>query len=188
MKSFKPSNPRYVIDRTEQSVIITISSDRNIFLVLWLSLFLCWWFCFFSGLGVGWGFFAILSIAPFKGGQVIFPLIFFIFMSAIQIFHLWLGFSAISRLLWTLFGIERVEVDKFKLIISKEIFGWKKPAIYSLEKIKNATAISKIGIFSRKFISFDYEGKIYRFGYRLTPNESQEVVSAIEEFISFHFN
>ncbi len=192
MDFFKSPKSRCFIERTQQSILITISSYKNIFLVLWLSLFLCFWFLFFSGLGVGWGAFAILSSSGIKGQQTLFPIVLFVLLSIMQIFHGYLGIFAVSRLLWVLFGVEYFDVDRSKLVISKEVFGWRKSKTYILVKVKDLEIIAKTNLFSRRrlqrrhyeSISFEYEGKMYRFGYSLNPRDSKEVVTTIQEFLS----
>ena len=109
-----------------------------------------------------------------------------IFLSVLQILDLWPGIVTTRLFLWEMFGIEIIEANKTKLDISQEITGWRKSKSYSFERVKSLQTTKKSIRISKnynEFITFEYDGKICRFGHGIKESEAKEIVSVIQEFV-----
>jgi hypothetical protein len=191
MKLFEQSKPPYTVEKNENSTVITIASCRSIFHLAFYGFFILFWFYFLAGLGIGWGTLALFMAAPSKSANAVstFMIVLFIFLSFLQLFHVYLSFRVLYLLLreWT--GKEIIEINKTGFSVTLQVLDWRKSKTFAIQKIKNLQILNELRIFAfipsaRKWyeekIAFDYDEKIYRFGFWLKEKEANEIHSIIQ--------
>lgn len=193
MRSIKSAMPRYAIEKTEGEVRIIINSRRTLGSILFLTSWVFMWVLMFSGLSnVVWQMLRIASgsIDPdYQASPVVIMTIWF--FSLFFTLLLFLGIFGIYRFLWELAGKEIIKANKEKIVVVRQLFGWKRIKEFLNEKIdkliiRNTTQRLFWIRFQKRYryaFELNYEGKTHRFGYLAKEQEAIEILSAIQEFI-----
>jgi hypothetical protein len=147
----------------------------------------------FSGISIIWWsmFLVATGIADpsYHASPFLFFVLLFVFIWLLAL--LFLGMFGIYKLLWEVFGKEVIEVYREKMIVVRQIFGWKRTKEFLADKrdklIMRNTAQSLFWNPLRKRYSnafeLNYDRKTYRFGYLVKEQEAKEIFSVIREFI-----
>jgi hypothetical protein len=111
------------------------------------------------------------------------------------VIFLGMGASAIYSLLWQIAGKEIIEVNHQHLIITRQIFNWKRAKEYPLKianqlrlSSKKSSSIDTIRA-ARKLlgkdglIMFDYGSKDFRFGLGIDEVEAKQIISVIQRYV-----
>ena len=193
MKYVNTIAPRHRIEKTDGEVNITINSRRNLSSILFLTLWIFMWTYMVSGLStVVWAMFSIATGKIDPDYQA--PPILVVALCAFTIFFLlalFLGAFGIYRFLWELAGKEFIIVTKEKMILARQLFGWKSTRELSNRKIDELIIRNtKQSLFWNPFqnryryaFELNYDGKTHRFGYSVKEREAKEILMAIQEFI-----
>lgn len=195
MNLARSSKPRYIVAQEENCVTITIESRKSVFRIVFFGACILCWFFAQAVLGIPLGYVALILWGLDKFTQPIqfFLIITFLFLFATQIFLYYYGFSAAYLLLRELTGKEIIEINRPKFIVTLQILDWMKPKIYGIEEIRNVRPLKKIGPlflvppWRRRFnetMAFDSDGKTFRFGVGLKPNEANEILSIIQKALA----
>jgi len=193
VKLFKPSTPRYNVEKTNGEVRFIINSRRNFGSILFLTLWVFMWVLMFSGLSNAvWQMLRVTSggIDPeYQASPVVIMALcaFSIFLFLL----LFLGIFGIYRFLWELAGKGIIKANKEKITVIRQIFGWKRIREFSIKKTDGLTVRntkqSLLWIPSQKRYRYAFElnfdGKKHRFGYLVKEQDAKEILSAIQEFI-----
>jgi hypothetical protein len=178
MVKVKPSKPRATITSGPKGLEIVIPAKRNVFLILFLSVWL-----------VGWAV-----------GEVTVPMTFFkcnTQASALMFTAVWLvfwtigGAFAIYVWLWNLAGKERVTINNVSLIVKHDLFSYGREKEYEVSYISNlrvspqpfspfnfSASLQFWGV-GGNVIAFDYGAKTYRFG-SLDEAEAAQIIEKIK--------
>lgn len=180
MAKIKPANPKAIIQETPNGLQIVIPSRKNMFIIIFLSIWLAGWFC--GGLSA---FAAILNDKSLSGENL--------FMIGWLIIWMVIGTSALYIWLWNLLGKEVVVINNSGLVIKHEIFGYGRKKEYESMYIKNirvspqpfnlfnfSSGLQAWGI-GGGFIAFDYGAKTYRFGASIDEAEAYQIVERIKK-------
>lgn len=193
MKSFNKTYPRCIIEKTEGEVKVIINSRRNLGSILFLVLWAWIWTTMISGLlNVLWSMFTIATgkidpdyqVPPMLVMTICIVSVFFLLLAA-------LGAFGIHRLLWEIAGKEYIEVNQDKLIVTRQLFSWKRTSEFATQKIMGLISRNtKQSLFLVPFqkhyryaFELNHNGKIYRFGNSVKEDEAKEVISVLQIFI-----
>jgi len=193
MNYFKTQSPRHSTEKTENSIVVTINSRRNLGTILFLTLGNFMWIYMVSVLSIMWWGMLLAATGimdPEYRGMPVFIMV----LCALSISLLLLlsfGAFGIYRFLWEIAGKEFIEVDQDKLIIARQLFSWKRTSEFSNKKInKLTTRNTKQSLFWFPFqkryryaFELNHDGKIHRFGYLVKEQEANEISTTIQAFI-----
>ncbi len=175
-----PPKPRYTLDDTGEMLCITIPSPKRRYAIL------------ANGFGLIW----IIIIAPFAShsyfgpsydGESWFP------VAVIAVFTLAFLYAVVS-LLWLLFGVEVIKVDRDGIKTRRQVFGLGRTRNYDGEHIRRLRAAPIVyattyrSNFTSEYlglaggqIAFDYGAKTIRFGGGIDEAEARTIVEAITQ-------
>lgn len=203
MPVIQPPLPRYTIKNLSSSLIITIPSHKNWFIIFFIGFWLIGWAV--GEIAVGGilltGAITLLgsllglfdSGSNFSGtGAIAFS---GVGLFLIGWFGAWTvgGFFAIRSFLWQLTGVENIEVDSGSITLQRLIFNFGRPKTYLAEHIKDLRTVSNNNYpfgWSRGMnfwglmdgsIAFDYGAKTFRCGSGADEAEAKDIIKAIQE-------
>lgn len=181
-----PRGPRASIETTGDSMIITVPTRKDWYLII----FLCWliyeWLHRFSLFGGPWwgipAFFAESASAPILFLLVSIPLIYFLYM-----------------LCWLLFGKEEIRVTNRAIACNKLVFGIRFAKEYFALHIKNLRLYQNLNNDKHSFfssgaghnsgwITFDYEVNTISCIHNVAEVEAREIFSQIVKQFSQYQN
>jgi len=191
------STPRHTVEKFDDRVRVTLPSKRSIFRVL----FVCLWFLLWGYMVSGLVYVAITankaieigknSTPPVQPGDVF--LMVSICFSFFFLALLALGVFGLYRFGWLISGNEVIEATPQALIVTKQIFRWKRSKNYSSEKVSGLrTNTQRLSMFLlgkrvKRFlggagmIAFDYEGRTSTFGLEISQAEAEQIILALKE-------
>jgi hypothetical protein len=193
MRLFKPSTPRYSIEKTDGEISIIINSRQNLGSILFLTLWIFIWTLMFSGLlNVVWQMFRVASgdIDPkYQASPIVIVSLWF--FSVFLLLLLLLGIFGIYRFLWELAGKEIIKANKAKMVTVHQLFGWKRTKEFSNEKIdkliiRNTTqSLFRMHLQKRYRYAFElnHNGKTYRFGLLVKEEDAKQIDLAMRKLI-----
>lgn len=167
------------VDHPTKSTIIILPKTSPWALLLmgaWLGMWLCIGFVSFWALGT-------LSLSPKE------RIVLWVFMSFWCYYALRVGRSFI----WMRWGEERILIDEIGLHLKRSVRRYGKRKVYYFENIKNLSFFipeegsiqsvweSSPWINGAERFSFDYFGKMIKFGNKLTQKEAQLLSQVIEK-------
>lgn len=203
MSVIQPPSPRYTIKNSISSLVITIPSRKNWFIVFFIGFWLVGWA--FGEIAVGGILFtgAITILGSLLGllknssdisgaGVVAFS---GVGLFLVAWFGMWTvgGFFAIRSFLWQLTGVENIEVDSQSITLQRLIFNFGRPKTYLAEHIKDLRTVSNNNYsfgWSRGMnfwglmdgsIAFDYGAKTFRCGSGADEAEAKDIIKAIQK-------
>lgn len=170
----KPSGPRHTVTETSDGIAICIPSQRNIFLLAFLTVWLCGWI-------VGEG--TLLTTAEED------PAFTFVLLCVWTLG----GALAMAGWLWQLNGCEVITVSPAIISIRRQVFG------YGFTKHFDASAVRQMRVapiaynpfdfrsgmafwgFGRGLVAFDYGFKTFRFGGGVEEPEARLIVKTVTD-------
>ncbi len=195
IKVEKPVPPRHQVRIDENSLTIVIPAKKRWFILITRTL----WVIMSTGIGMfgilialyitfeiflpqrqaaeGWPFFGVFLIAWFC-------------LSILNIRN------ALESLLWEIAGIEFIKINQQYLMITHQIWNWRKVRNFDLTQTHNFLVSNKSNEWPnspalRDFykaiqerISFDYGAKAQYFGRVLDDAEARQIIAVINEYIS----
>ncbi len=175
-----PSEPRHTVEDNGDGLCITIPSPKRRYAIL------------ATGFGLIW----VIIIAPFASrsffgpsydGESWFPL------AVMAVFVLAVLYAVVS-LLWLLFGVEMIKVDRDGIKTRRQVFGLGRAHDYDGEHIRRLRAAPIVyattyrSNFTSEYlglaggqIAFDYGAKTVRFGSGIDEAEARMIVEAITQ-------
>jgi hypothetical protein len=187
--------PRHTVEKSENLIRVILPSKRNVFHILWASLWLFMWgYWVFALLYIAVGFNKAMEIGknstpPVEPGGVftmasLFFVLFFLVM-------LGMGAYAIYHFLWLIAGKEVIEANSNLLRISRQTLVGKSTKEYSAADVKDLRVATQQQLFpfrgiqrllgSDGMIVFDYGAKTFRFGVDLEEAEAKQISIALQE-------
>jgi hypothetical protein len=157
---------------------IRISSPKNIFMLLFMPVWLCGW-------TIG-GFAAISQVISMPGKEAWFLILWLCGWIFGEVFVLY-------AFLWGAFGYESVKIDQGIMSVRRSIFGYGLLKDYPLSGASNLRASGLFGSpMSWRFgmtywgisggsVAFEYAGKTRRFGINLNEDEANQLVVAMKK-------
>jgi hypothetical protein len=184
MAKVKPNAARATLSTSPKGLEITIPSRKNIFLILFLAVWL-----------IGWAVGEVTVPSIFIKGNKDTGALFFV----VAWFVAWTigGAIAIYTWLWNVAGKEKVTINNLSLTIKRELFG------YGREKEYEASHISNLRVSPQPFnpfnfsaslqfwgigggvLAFDYGSRTYRFGSGIGEAEANHIIERIKEQYKF---
>ena len=180
MTIIKPGAARSIISTTIRGLEIVIPSKKNIFLILFLAVWLAGW---------AFGEFTVPT-EFFKGnpnsGSIIFTSVWLVFWTIG-------GGFAIYTWLWNVAGKEIITINSLTLSTKKDLFGYGRVKEYEMSSVTNmrvspqpfnpfdfSSGLMFWGI-GGGVIAFDYGAKTYRFGSGIDEAEANQILARINE-------
>lgn len=177
----KPPGPRHTTTEQADGVVIRIPSKRNIFIIGFLTLWLCGWLAGEVGAPIG-----LFTAARNDPGAVAFMVVWLC---------LWTvgGAFTIYTWLWQIKGCEVVTVSPTALSIKREIFGYGRtrqydpveirqlrvaPLTYNPFDFRGSMAFWGVG---GGALAFDYGFKTFRFGAGVDEAEARIILQIITD-------
>jgi hypothetical protein len=192
-----PPLPRFQVESTESGVRITIPSQKNWLIIIFLSIWLAGWSV--GGL-MAIGTLVIGVVATVWGTTTgdLQPSAGLFGVSGFML--IWLAgwaigeFMVLYTILWRTVGKEVIDVGTSEIIIANKIFSFSRPKEYSSQYIKDLRVSqpsnsmwspwSRMNTFWGKgegVIAFDYGAKTFRFGSGLDDAEAKMILAEIAQ-------
>lgn len=194
----KPPSPRHTRQEVEDGIRVTLPSEKNIFRLAWVGLWLLVWGSMIGGI-VYVEALLIGNATSLSGGHssnVNLALsIAIVCMLSFLIALLGAGGFVGYSFLWQIVGKEIIEVNSKVMTLTRQIFGWKKSGEYFLEQVKDLrvqpetqSAFAPIRSFQKLFgrdglMAFDYGSKTFRFGLEIDEAEAKQIVSILQQYL-----
>lgn len=193
----QPTVPRFTTRKEGEVLIVTLPRKLHlfslIFLIPWLALLL---YISIYIVGIWLVYLVAMIAAPFfaETYNSIGPaMLFFVVLSVPMAFSLFVGWGGIYTLLWQLGGKEIIETNPSKLVLTKQIFRWRRLAEYPWSEVNELKADPTLPdcryvprrIIPRIFgnngmLSFKHGDKTIRFGLEVEEAEARIILDAIE--------
>ncbi|HEX9020177.1 MAG TPA: hypothetical protein VF903_02825 [Nitrospirota bacterium] len=179
MATVKPDEARATISTSPHGLEIVIPSKKNIFLILFLAVWI-----------VGWGAGEVAVPSMFiEGNKDAGALLFTV---------AWLvawtigGAFAIYIWLWNVAGKERITINNLSLTVKHDLFGYGRGKEYETSQISNlrvsaqpynpfnlSTGLQSLGA-GGGLLAFDYGSRTYRFGSGIDEAEANRIIERIK--------
>ena len=137
----QPTAPRFTTRKEGEALIVTLPRKLHlfslIFLIPWLAL---WLYISIYMVGIWFVYLAAIIAAPFfteTYNSIGAAMLFFVVLSVSMAFLLFVGWGGIYTLLWQLGGKEIIETNPSKLILTKQIFRWRRLAEYPWSEVND---------------------------------------------------
>lgn len=193
----QPTAPRFTIRKEGETLIVTIPRKLHlfslVFLIPWLAL---WLYISIYMVGI-WLVYLVATIAaPFfaetsnSTGVALLSLLVLSIPMAILLFA---GWVVIYTLLWQLGGKEIIETDPSRIVLTKQIFRWRRCFEYPLSEISELKIdpVPPYTLFSPRrgiqrifgkngLLSFKHRDMTIRFGLEIEEAEAMMILDAIK--------
>ncbi|HUO05935.1 MAG TPA: hypothetical protein VMU16_12130 [Candidatus Binataceae bacterium] len=171
---------RATISESANSLLITIPTRKNWFLVIFMGFWLCGWL--FGEIMVS----RMLALGRMPAGASMFPIA-------------WLGMwtvggaFAIVTCLWNLAGKELIWLSPATLMIKREVYGIGPVREYDLANVANLRVqdtvipvyFNQLQMFGMGRIAFDYGAKTFRFAGGVDEAEAAQIVKLMKSHHNF---
>ncbi len=193
----QPKAPRFTTRKEGERLIITLPRKLHLFSLILLIPWLALWF-YISIYVVGISLVSVMAIiaAPFipethiSAGPA---LIFITVLSITVATALFAGWVGIYTLLWQLGGKEVIETDPSRIVLTKQIFRWRRCFEYPLSEISELKIdpVPPYTLFSPRrgiqrifgkngLLSFKHRDMTIRFGLEIEEAEAMMILDAIK--------
>ncbi|HSH01407.1 MAG TPA: hypothetical protein VLL52_02740 [Anaerolineae bacterium] len=188
-----PPSARHTINHNGHTLTVTIPSQRNIFIIIILSIWLLFWSIgelVVGGMLIAGVISFIIDPDPIAAVMLLpglFMIIWFIFWTIG-------GGFATYTLLWSIAGQEIITINDQTLTLRRALFRFGKPKEYTTDHIRDLRASAETlspnnvmnparglafwGITGGN-IAFDYGAQTYRFGAGIDEAEAKQIVTTI---------
>jgi hypothetical protein len=192
LKVITPPEPTHQTEIEGGRLIITYRVRKHWFLIVWYLFGLLIISPFLFGLGYPTVMMILFSLGITSNGPSMDigeslpfgPIIFFLIINILMLLP---TIMMIFGLLWQLFGIEKIDINKERMILTRRVFWWSRSRMFHTEHIQDfrvsqySMNMSSFRPFSHLLgssgtISFDYGAKSFQFGNEMDEAEARQII------------